>query len=473
MSDYTDGDYIFDTQWLALKRAIEGNAIFSGLGPSVVSGMTTRLATGSYYAGATKVTVAAPVDFVHSAADATYDRWDLIWGTSIAQGKTEGVATVAPVPPDLPAGAILLYMVRVRAGIVTILTGDLYEFGFSSSLLEHATRHAFGGIDVITPASIQAEPQFSKGTAFNKDFGTGIANIPAIGATLGNSQVVETDGTGKLISAVKGTADNKNFGTGTTNIPAIGATLGNSQVVETDATGKLISAAMASAFNKAFETTSSNIKMNGVQAIGSSGKPAHSDHVHPTDSSRAPTNHASAATTYGVGSSSVFGHVKMGSSIDAVAGVIDVATITRAIEIPPGSIKTSSTTFYTGGANLQCGWTMITGDVVYIQIPRPKDYSGGSVMLQMKGFSVGSAFTSTYALSYIDRADNVAWNNTVGKVSANHNWNEASAFRISFDVARDIGAFAGDYTKSVLISFTTIATTLVLSTITLSYTATR
>lgn len=63
-----------------------------------------------------------------------------------------------------------------------------------------------------------------------------------------------------------------------------------------------------------FETTATNIKMNGTQSAGSLNTFARGDHVHPVDTSRAPNNHASTATTYGVASSSAYGHVKLDSS---------------------------------------------------------------------------------------------------------------------------------------------------------------
>lgn len=53
------------------------------------------------------------------------------------------------------------------------------------------------------------------------------------------SQIVETDSNKKLISAAKGTAYNKNFGTGTTNVPEIGSTLGNTKPLITSSSGKL------------------------------------------------------------------------------------------------------------------------------------------------------------------------------------------------------------------------------------------
>ena len=49
----------------------------------------------------------------------------------------------------------------------------------------------------------------------------------------------ETNGDKKLITATKGTAYNKTFGVGVGNVPAIGEELDNSKIVETNAEGKL------------------------------------------------------------------------------------------------------------------------------------------------------------------------------------------------------------------------------------------
>jgi len=72
-----------------------------------------------------------------------------------------------------------------------------------------------------------------------------IVNLPQLTA----SQIVETDANKNLLSVAKGTAYNKNFGTGTTNIPEIGSTLGNSQTVETDSNGKLITATIKKSYS--------------------------------------------------------------------------------------------------------------------------------------------------------------------------------------------------------------------------------
>lgn len=51
--------------------------------------------------------------------------------------------------------------------------------------------------------------------------------------------------------------------------------------------------------------------MDGTGATGTGTTYARADHVHPSDTSRAPINHASTATTYGKGTESQYGHVKL------------------------------------------------------------------------------------------------------------------------------------------------------------------
>ena len=89
----------------------------------------------------------------------------------------------------------------------------------------------------------------------------------------------------------------------------------------------------------AFEDTSSNIQMDGTAGGGSLNTFARGDHVHPTDTSRAPVAHASANTDYGVGSASNYGHVKVdaaptSSSTNAVAsGGVDSALALKQNEV--------------------------------------------------------------------------------------------------------------------------------------------
>ena len=59
---------------------------------------------------------------------------------------------------------------------------------------------------------------------------------------------------------------------------------------------------------------------DGTASAGSGTTWSRVDHVHPTDTSRAPTNHASTATTYGVGNNSSYGHLKLSASTSSTNG---------------------------------------------------------------------------------------------------------------------------------------------------------
>lgn len=72
-----------------------------------------------------------------------------------------------------------------------------------------------------------------------------------------------------------------------------------------------------SAYGTAVSAASAKPEMDGTAAVGTSTKYAREDHVHPTDTSRAPTSHASTATTYGLGTDSNYGHVKL---VDGFSG---------------------------------------------------------------------------------------------------------------------------------------------------------
>lgn len=66
--------------------------------------------------------------------------------------------------------------------------------------------------------------------------------------------------------------------------------------------------------------------MDGTAAVGTSAKYAREDHRHPTDTSRAPTNHASTGTTYGIGTNNNYGHVKLSDSISGSAAAASGGT---------------------------------------------------------------------------------------------------------------------------------------------------
>lgn len=59
--------------------------------------------------------------------------------------------------------------------------------------------------------------------------------------------------------------------------------------------------------------------MDGVAAPGISAFASREDHIHPTDTNRAPINHASTATNYGVGTTTLYGHVMLTHGNNGIA----------------------------------------------------------------------------------------------------------------------------------------------------------
>lgn len=83
----------------------------------------------------------------------------------------------------------------------------------------------------------------------------------------------------------------------------------------TGANGETVQGAVVTA-----PASTSNPEMDGTAAPGTASTYSRGDHVHPTDTSRAPTSHASSATTYGTGSSSYYGHLKLSDSTSSTSG---------------------------------------------------------------------------------------------------------------------------------------------------------
>lgn len=80
--------------------------------------------------------------------------------------------------------------------------------------------------------------------------------------------------------------------------------------------------------------SSTTPKMNGTATVGSeTAKFARGDHIHPTDTTRAPNNHAVNAATYGLGTSDVYGHLKVSDSYTSSAGAASasVAASSKAV----------------------------------------------------------------------------------------------------------------------------------------------
>lgn len=115
----------------------------------------------------------------------------------------------------------------------------------------------------------------------------------------------------------------------------------------TDSTSESM-AATAKAVNTVYSAipsaSTTSPSMDGNASYGSGTTWARADHVHPTDTSRAPTSHSSSATTYGTGTSSNYGHVKLSDSTSSTSGVSGgVAATPAAVKSVMDSIPTVPT----------------------------------------------------------------------------------------------------------------------------------
>jgi len=267
MEDYVNGDYIPDTLWLAMKRAINGDAIVSGLNTVPGAGFSVDIADGVYYANQTRASKTGIPNIPLVAPDLVDSRWDIITGDSAGTiHYYDGTPSITPRPKPLLSGETLIAAIFVPDNHVgAVLPAMIHAFGFNSILLEHADRHFTTGDDPIAPSDIGAEPTIgAKGTAFNQNFETSTANIKMNGAvavgvlsTVARADHIHASDTTKENTANKGVANGYASldastlvpyaqiptGTTTVKIPAIGATLAANQKVLTDAAGKLITQA--------------------------------------------------------------------------------------------------------------------------------------------------------------------------------------------------------------------------------------
>lgn len=91
--------------------------------------------------------------------------------------------------------------------------------------------------------------------------------------------------------------------------------------------------------------------MDGTANAGTANHAARSDHVHPKDTSRAPTDHASTNNQYGVGNTTKYGHVKLTDNID---------NNNSGTAIAPSAVKTIANKVNTySKANLLDNWYFV------------------------------------------------------------------------------------------------------------------
>lgn len=112
-------------------------------------------------------------------------------------------------------------------------------------------------------------------------------------------------------------------------------------------------------------------KMDGTAAAGSETAFARGDHVHPVDTSRAPTSHASTGTTYGKGTGSNYGHVKLSDSTTATTAAASggTAATPKAVSDALKAAKSYADGLDTGVSDVTVdGTSVVTGGVAVVDL---------------------------------------------------------------------------------------------------------
>ena len=151
--------------------------------------------------------------------------------------------------------------------------------------------------------------------------GLTLPNLLTLGYTQANSETV-------LVTAINGNTATVERGVdGTATDWAVDTPVARVLTAK-DWNDMITEKANASAIPSAYTSTPAMDSTGG--SAGSSTAWARGDHVHPTDTSRAPTDHATSATTYGKGTGTNYGHLKLSDSTSSTSSTTDGIAATPA-----------------------------------------------------------------------------------------------------------------------------------------------
>lgn len=243
--------------------------------------------------------------------------------------------------------------------------------------------------------------------------------------------------------------------------------------------------------------SSTTPSMDGTADAGSETTWARGDHVHPTDTSRAPTSHASSGTTYGIGTTSNYGHVKLATgdmngatNVDGVAvsknhthsqyvpttrkvnGQALSADVTVAT---PGTLKTNATTAQTASSGEAMSGTITLHKVsktgTYSDlIGKPTIPGGSSTTPLMDGTAAVGTETSWAHGDHVHPTDTSREAASNKKTSINVSSNtdfptsKAVADFVNSSIATATAEFLGTYDVVADLGLTTSATNAQIST---------
>ena len=135
--------------WEAIIRGIEGTGVLSGMDVTPQSALTVAVAAGTYQiAGASQSYGGGTVAL--ATANGTNPRYDIVYADVSGVAAVQGTAQPAPMFPTIPANAVYLAAVEVRAGAGVIVATDIVgkSVPVNSNALPAAT-----GSTVPTPNS--------------------------------------------------------------------------------------------------------------------------------------------------------------------------------------------------------------------------------------------------------------------------------------------------------------------------------
>lgn len=119
-----------------IQEGLQGNGVLSGLAVSergAGANMSVDVATGSAVVNKTAVTTTSITNVTITASDPDDDRFDNISiNSSGTVTATAGTASASPVIPDTPANEVCLAIVKVAAGVTSIVDADITDMRFTA-----------------------------------------------------------------------------------------------------------------------------------------------------------------------------------------------------------------------------------------------------------------------------------------------------------------------------------------------------
>ena len=181
-------------------------------------------------------------------------------------------------------------------------------------------------------------------------------------------------------------------------------------------------------------------KMDGTAAVGTEAAFARGDHVHPVDTSRAPTSHASTGTTYGKGTSGNYGHVKLSDSTTATTAAASggTAATPKAVSDALAAAKSYADGLDTGVSDVTVdGTSVVTGGVAAVdlsgKVPTSRTVNGKalSANITLTGADIDYANGEVTIDTAISTLDNSKVDKVDGKGLSTNDYTSAEKTKLS------------------------------------------